>query len=365
VSPGSLQLDESNLPALARGCGMLASGGGGEPHLGLTMARLAVREYGPVPVISLADLDAGGLVMPCGLIGAPSVAGERVWSGDEGAALRSCAEATRGGEVVALMCFEIGGVNGLLPITWAARLGLPLVDADGMGRAFADPHRQAMRLAGVPASPVYLSDGRGNTLVLHAADDISAGRLARGAAFSLGGVCAGAIYCMTGEQARTAAIGGSISLALALGAAAGDAGAGPAIAAAVDVLGAVVLVEGRVADVERQSEATPVRGSATITGTGPDAGRELRLETQDEFLLAFEDGAVCAAVPDIICVLAGDGGEPVQAERLYFGLAVAVLAAPAPGVWGTAAGLALAGPRAHGYAVDHIPIARHGQRARV
>ena len=51
--------------------------------------------------------------------------------------------------VAALMAAEIGGGNGLLPITWAARLGLPLVDADGMGRAFPEVPQVTMHLAGI------------------------------------------------------------------------------------------------------------------------------------------------------------------------------------------------------------------------
>ena len=36
------------------------------------------------------------------------------------------------------MPIEAGGVNSLLPLALAARLGLPVIDADGMGRAFPE-----------------------------------------------------------------------------------------------------------------------------------------------------------------------------------------------------------------------------------
>ena len=36
------------------------------------------------------------------------------------------------------MPLEMGGINSLVPIMAAARLGLPLADADGMGRAFPE-----------------------------------------------------------------------------------------------------------------------------------------------------------------------------------------------------------------------------------
>jgi DUF917 family protein len=129
------RLDASNLPALARGCAVLGAGGGGDPALGLTMALHAVAEHGPVTVIDAAELPDEALVMPCGLLGSPTIAEERIWSGEEGRLLAAVAQRLRGEPVGALMAYEIGGVNGLLPVAWAARMGVALVDADGRGPA--------------------------------------------------------------------------------------------------------------------------------------------------------------------------------------------------------------------------------------
>jgi hypothetical protein len=352
-----LHLDASNLPLLAGGCAVLGAGGGGDPGLGLVMALQAVREHGAVPVLELDDLDDDAHLMPCGMVGAPAIAAERIWSGDEGAVLRRLFEDLHGGPVDALMCFQIGGANGLLPVTWAARCGLPLLDGDGMGRAFPELRQQAMHVAGLCVSPVALTDGRGNTLVLRAADDAAAVRLAGEAAASFGGVCGAAICGMRAEQARRSVIAGTVSLALRLGAALRDRMIGGVLDALREVLGATVLVEGRVVDLERRAGETVV-GSATVRSAGGAGGmRQLRLELQNEYLLAFEDGALRAAVPDLICLLASGSGAPVAAEQLRYGQTVAVVAAPAAAVWHGAPGLALAGPRAFGYDIDHAPIA--------
>jgi uncharacterized protein len=353
------RLDASNLPALARGCALLGGGGGGDTELALLMALRAVQECGPVPLVRLTDLPDDGLVMPCGSIGSPAVATERMWSGDEGAVLRDTVEAIRGARVCALMCFQVGGANGLLPVTWAARIGLPLVDADGAGRALAGLQRAAMHVAGIAAGPLVLTDGRANTVVLRPADDEWAERLARGAARTLGGVCAGALFLMTVNEARAAAVDGSISRAFELGA--------PAPAerpsAVGEALGAELLMLGKVVDVERRADDGFVRGSATVAGTAECEGRQLRLELQNEFLLAIEDGVVRAAVPDVISVLASDTGEPLSTERLAYGERVAVLALPAPEVWRSEAGLSVSGPRTFGYDVEYSKIRVEASRA--
>jgi DUF917 family protein len=352
-----LHLDASNLPALASGCAVLGAGGGGHPGLGLVMALHAVAQYGSVTVLELDELDDDAQLMPCGMVGAPAIAGERIWSGDEGAVLRGLFEELYGDPVDALMCFQIGGANGLLPVTWAARCGLPLLDADGMGRAFPELHQQAMHVAGFGVSPVALTDGRGTTLVLRAADDAAAARLAREAATSLGGACGAAICGMRAGQARRAVIAGSVSLALRLGAAVRGKSIGGVLDALRSLLAATLLIEGRVVDLERDPGETLI-GSATVRGAGGASGmRRLRLEMQNEYLLAFEDGALRAAVPDLICVVATDSGAPIAADELRYGQGVAVVAAPAAPVWHGAPGLALAGPRAFGYDIDHAPIA--------
>ncbi len=41
---------------------------------------------------------------------------------------------------------EIGGMNSIEPMVTAARVGLPLLDADGMGRAFPELQVCVVRL---------------------------------------------------------------------------------------------------------------------------------------------------------------------------------------------------------------------------
>lgn len=350
-----VRLQREDLPALARGCGVLGAGGGGDPGPLLLMAEREIDAERGIELVAAAELDPDQLVVPAGLIGAPTVAVERLWNGDEGRLLVEAMERIFRAAVGALMPYEIGGANGILPLIWAARLGLPVLDADGMGRAFPEMQQQAMNLAGVSASPVVLTDGRDNTMVIRAGDNLRAEWLVRGAAANLGGVCSGALYTMTAAQAAAAPIAGSLSRALAVGRAM-EAPGRTALERLHDAIGAVPLIEGRVVDVERRTDAGFVRGSATFEGTGPDAGRRVRLELQNEYLLALEDGSVRAAVPDLICVLAADSGEAIVTERLRYGQRVVIAAAPGPEVWRSPAGLELVGPRAFGYDVEWVGV---------
>ena len=251
------------------------------------------------------------------------------------------------------MASEIGGGNGVLPVTWSAHCGLPVADADGMGRAFPEIPQVAMEIAGVSPVPAVMVDERGNGVVTSPIDGAWAERLARTIAIDFGGAVSGADYLMTAQVARTATVRGSISRALAIGAALE---APDPLATLVDQLDARRLITGKLVDVLRETVGGFARGSALVEGVGADSGRLLRLEIQNENLVAMEDGVVRACVPDLITVLDTATADAIATERLAYGQRVTVVAFACDPVWRTDGGLALAGPRTFGYDFDYVPV---------
>src|SRR6516165_5065789 len=96
-------LDPDSLPALARGCGVLGAGGGGDVYYCLLQALQASEDYGPVPLVDVDELPDDALIMPCGEIGSPMVGIEEFENGDEVDRLREHLEYMTGRRVAALM----------------------------------------------------------------------------------------------------------------------------------------------------------------------------------------------------------------------------------------------------------------------
>ena len=67
-------------------------------------------------------------------------------------ALRAIEEYT-GEKATALISNEIGGSNSVEPLIPAAMAGLPVVDADGMGRAFPEFQMKTFSSMACPAAP--------------------------------------------------------------------------------------------------------------------------------------------------------------------------------------------------------------------
>jgi DUF917 family protein len=356
-------LDSSSLRALARGCAVLGAGGGGDPYLGLLQALQATEDFGPVPLVDLDELPDDGLIMPCGSIGAPTVSVEKIENGDEGGRLREHLELLTGRRVVALMAAEIGGSNGLLPVAWAARMGLPLADADGMGRAFPEVPQVTMHLAGISPSPAVMTDERGNLVIFQTISGHWMERLERAAAVEFGGVASSTEFTMTAAQARGATVRGSVSQAIRIGRSVAAAHGSP-VDALIAELGAFRLITGKILDIERRTTSGFARGSVIVEGTGTDpaggmgadSGRLVRLELQNENLVALERGRVLASVPDLITVLDTETADAIPTERIAYGQRVTVIAFGCDPVWRTERGIAIAGPRAFGYDFDYTPV---------
>ena len=339
--------------ALALGCAVLGTGGGGHTYESELVTLQALEAYGDVELVGLDALDPDGIVMPLGNIGAPTVSLEKLPSGEEAPRVRAHVEELLGKPVVAVMASEIGGSNGLLPVAYAAQLGLPLLDADAMGRAFPEVQMVSMHVAGLHPELIVLCDVVGSLVSVRAASGEWAERIARNVTVAFGGTSLMADFVMTAAQARGAIIEGTVTQAIGIGRA--MLGAEDPVIALMDEVGAARLIEGKVVDIERRTTGGFVRGSAVIEGTGADGGRVLRLEIQNENLAAFEDGEVLACVPDLITVVDAQAGTAVATELLRYGQRVAVLAFGCDPLWRTPRGLEVAGPRAFGYAFDYVP----------
>ena len=102
------------------------------------------------------------------------------------------------------MSAEIGGVErGAARRAGRRGSGLPVVDADGMGRAFPLIPQVTMQLAGIAPNPAVMTDERGNVVVFQTISGHWIERLERAAAVEFGGAASSTEYSLTvGAGAR-------------------------------------------------------------------------------------------------------------------------------------------------------------------
>lgn len=351
-------VQSAQIADIARGAAILGTGGGGDPYVGRLLAEHAIEEHGPVRLADVDDVPDEAIVVPVAMMGAPTVMVEKLPSGQEILGALRVLEQTLDEAVTHIACIEAGGVNSTIPFVAAAVTGLPLVDADGMGRAFPELQMVLPTLVGVPTTPMAVADEKGNAALLRTIDNRWAERIARSTTIDMGCSAMTAQYVLRGHQLHDAFVPGTLSLAEHVGRLVRETRAAhrDPVSAVVDALHGCPLFTGKVADVSRRTTGGFARGSARIDGTGPDDGAVFELDFQNEHLVARRDGRVVASVPDLICVLEADSGEPVTTEGLRYGFRVRVLGVPCDPRWRTPAGLELAGPRYFGYDHTYVPV---------
>src|SRR5262249_47133768 len=152
------RLDKQALEEIALGATVLGTGGGGDPTVGKLIAQQAIAEHGSVQLVSLEDVPDDQWVVPTAMMGAPTVLVEKVPSGNEAADAFRMLETRLGGRVFATLSIEAGGVNSMIPMAVAAALKIPIIDADGMSRAFPELQMVTPTLYGVAATPMVMAD---------------------------------------------------------------------------------------------------------------------------------------------------------------------------------------------------------------
>jgi len=348
----------NDIEDIALGATLLGAGGGGDPYIGKLTAMAAVRECGPVRLIGADELPDDAFVVPSASMGAPTILTEKGVGAHEFHRLFDMVGMFFNRPVYATMPAEAGGVNSMLPIACAARLGIPMVDADGMGRAFPELQMTTLGINGVKGQPAVLADEKGNTVTVRAIDDRWLERIARQATSVMGGYTILASYMCTGRQLKDFAIPGTPTLCEKIGRTLREARemhADP-IAAVLEVTRGHRLFKGKVVDVERNTDGMFVRGRAVVAGLDDDKGRELVIEFQNENIIARADGRALCTSPDLIMSLDMESGTPVTTEGLKYGARIVVVGMPCDDQWRTPEGLAVVGPRAFGYDLDYVPV---------
>jgi len=348
-------IDEAMIEKIALGAAVLGTGGGGDPYIGKLMAKAAIKKYGPVPLITLEELQDDHLVVPVSGMGAPTVLLEKIPSEWEITAPMEALEKEMGRKVDVVMPIEIGGINSLYPIVAAAKKRLPMLDADAMGRAFPEAQMVSFYLAGYEPKTVAMADEKGNTVLLQPKDGIWAERLARAVTIEMGGSASVSDYCLWGHEIKGTVIPCTLTLAEKIGGFLLDnkGNAALGIQKMLNELNGYRLFDGKIVDIERRLSGGFTRGNAIFEGIRNDQGKTFSVYFQNEHLIAKEGEQLLCSTPDLIAVLDAETGFPITTERMRYGSRVTVVAFPCHEKWRTPKGIETTGPRYFGYDYEY------------
>jgi DUF917 family protein len=335
------------LDDIAAGAAFLATGGGGDPYLACLCAKEGLKEYGPATMIAPDDLDDDAFVIAVGGVGAPTTSLELLPSVDEAARVAQAYGEHVGRMPDALVSFEIGGANSLIPMVAAAALGIPLIDGDGMGRALPEATMMTYAIAGIPPTPAVGLDYAGNVERFDAPNVQAYEPMIRRFAMERGGMAVSAEFGMSGAELKSCIVPETVSLSQRLGAYLRS-GEGNAIEREAHLS---KLFEGSIyGKLELIASGLVTDYASTVVG-GYDVGQAriesnvageplMKVAVKNEYLSVRQGDELIACLPDLITIVDFETGWPINAERLRFGMRVGIFRIGSPSHYTSPEGLA-------------------------
>jgi DUF917 family protein len=343
------ELSAEEIEALAVGTWILGTGGGGSPYHALLNMRVLYRQGIRVNLMSPEALDDDDAVAVVSTMGAPLVNQERLVDSRVIARSVEVMQDHLGITFKGVMGIEIGGMNGMHPLMAAAHLGIPVIDADAMGRAYPEAQMTTFAVGDLQPAPLTSVDPRGNEVVVtRVASWKWMERTSRKICTEFGSTAATCKAPRSGREVKKWGILGTTSKAIRLGEAVMTANRrheNPIDAILKSERGQH-LFAGKVVEVERRTTEGFLRGRTRLEN---EQHETLDIDFQNEWVVAWRGDSPAASTPELICVLDSDTGEAIGTEMIRYGQRVTVVVLPAPEIFLTLRGLEHVGPRAFGY----------------
>ncbi len=342
-----MKLTQAMIRPLALGMEFLGSGGGGSAAYQSLLLDITLQETKhPIHITPPKDIAPDAFILPVAYIGAPIVTLEQLQDGSAFVTLIEKAKKIYGKRPDYLLSAEIGGSNGLTALIGSGITGIPVIDADLLGRAFPCLQMASTHLAGIPIAPAIICDAQGNSTSIHSNQATTVENIARHISISFG--CSGlmSLYPLFGKDVPKGVIANSMTHAYKLGSLilSAQKSADPIASLKQRMPNMTIIGQGSTTDIDVQVVDGFTQGTIEVTTPSKSIYKILY---QNEYLqVNSESKAACATTPDIITLLDNSNAKPILSDEVQFGMRVTIVSMPAPDCWYTPQGLELVGPQA-------------------
>jgi len=369
-NPNARWLDRVALEDILVGCSYLGCGGGGSLAEGTARIADDLKAELRFELLAVADLgDEEWAASPYGLgsNAAPTAVEQNRFANVPRAREDAVESSFRllstflRRPFVATIAGELGPWSTAAALSTAARLNIPTLDADRVGRATPEATQDSVSTAGLSTVPLAAVTGFGDSLII---EKVARGSrvedLLRAVSVASLGELGVTDAALSGRDARRPGVlvVGSLSHCENIGRANRR-----AVATHTDLIEAVLkagggyrVFEGEVVDFPWKDDAGFLAGDVTIEGKGAFSASRYRVSYKNENIISWRDDIFSIMPPDLIAIADSRTGAAIANPEFQRGQLVTVLGFPAPAIWRTPAGLSVFGPAHFGFNVPYIPI---------
>ena len=323
---------------LIEGLAILGTGGGGAPEWGREILQNEIARGRDMIIVDPNTIPDDALVASGGIMGSTKVLDAisadqivRKWE-DDFVLLRAFQMMADylGKPLDFIVPFEVGGLNTPVIMSLCARLGIPMIDGDALGRSAPETQMSSFIGHGIELTPMPLVDALGNAIVVtHSVEPTYADEIGRWVVTNGGGLGGNSHYPMTGRQLKDSVVPNTVSLACQIGhalIAARLSNTNPVDAVALTMNGQHFFT-GTITQLEERVQAGFYLTIATVTGSDKWIGGTANLTIMNEVMLCELDGRHVVIFPDLVCMLDPSSGRGILGTELRVGASLALVSA--------------------------------------
>ncbi|MCX6093021.1 MAG: DUF917 domain-containing protein [Candidatus Bipolaricaulota bacterium] len=320
------------------GLGIMGTGGGGDPQAwGASLIKADQARKRVYQLVDPEEVPDDALVVSGGYLGSVAedrtldrVVGEWETKFELEGAIREM-EQLLGRHVDYLVPFEVGGGNTPVILSAGARLGIPVVDGDAVGRSAPETHMTSFIGHGISLCPMPLVDSSGTVVIVKKSESIFLpDEVGRFLVSTRRGLMANSHYPMSGADLKRCVIPNMITKSVELGRFMSTLTGDPEarLAQFARFVKGFPLLWGAVADVKGENSGGFYHAKVRIDGRGKHQGETVELTIKNEAMLARLNGDVAVVFPDPIYLVDPVSNQGVLTPDLKKGRELLIVGAP-------------------------------------
>ena len=330
---------EDDIDALLIGLGIYGTGGGGDPEWGRLILENDFARGRVCEIVDPEEVPDDAFICSGGIMGSVKALekfsyGDIIKSWEMEFVLEkafSVMEKVKGKKLDCIIPFEVGGLNTPVIMTLAARLGIPMINGDAVGRSAPETQMTSFVGYGISLNPMPLVDHLGNTVVVMQSNELTyADEIGRVVVTKGGGLGGNAHYAMSGADLKRACVPHTITGAISIGNAIISANAAGKNAVEVfrNMVGGKLMFSGVVEDVAGEDKGGFYLTNVILNGQDGFEGHRARMVVKNETMALWIDDQIKTVFPDNIYILDPNTGRGIMSVDIEKGVPITVVGTP-------------------------------------
>lgn len=331
-------INREDLEPLLEGVAILGTGGGGSPDWGRGIILNDFKRGREYTIIDPDEIEDDAVVVSGGIMGSVKTLDnvnldellERWEDNFELEVAFREMERELSKKIDYIVPFEMGGLNTPVILSLGARVGIPVIDGDALGRAAPETQMTSFIGHGISLTPMPLVDHAGNVVIVRKTinpvypDQIGRFIVTRG-----GGLGANNHYPMSGRQLKNSVIPNTISKAIEIGRSvisARNNSEDPVDVFRKKVSG-INIFYGKITEINQEEAEGFYFTKVKLTGQGKD-NSSCELIIKNETMTCWKNGELQIVFPDLLCMLDPKTGRGIMSIELKKNLEIKLVAVP-------------------------------------